>query len=107
MLQSRFIIAKLQIDIVQEPLDPVPVLGANAHQGHMVTHRAVNRPGIHILEAQLPGHLSGHGTLSRACGAIHSHAVNLLRCHSVSFCGASRNSAFYLVTQFPVAMQVR
>ena len=70
----------LNVHVVDAALDAVPVLGADAHEAHVVAHGAVDRAGVDIMIAQLTGQALCDGALPGAAGAVDGNAdvVHLL-----------------------------
>ena len=77
MLHAVCVIGDVQIHVVDQAGDPVHVLGADAHQVHVVAHGAVDGPGIDVDKAQRFGQAAGHGGLPRAGGAVDGNGTVL------------------------------
>ena len=91
MLHPGLVIANFQIHIVQQPGHAVCILRADAHQGHMIRHRAIDRAGIHIAETQRRRQLTRQRALPGPGRAVNGDCVSFF--HSRYSCRTARPAA--------------
>ena len=83
MLNPVVLVVNLDIHVVDAALNAVPVLGADAHEAHVVAHGAVDGPGVHVEIAQLPGHPPSDGALPRPGRAVNGDGNKLVHMYNL------------------------
>ena len=71
VLDALVVVLDADGQLVDVAGDAVYVLGTDAPQVEEIGHGAVNRPGVHVVKAQLFCKSSGDGGLSRPGGAVN------------------------------------